>query len=62
MYLMVDNEASYSLPTHWLIVGWDDFSRLGLLEPMDLERSKQVVLFLIHNIAFRENWDQMQKK
>jgi hypothetical protein len=41
MFLIVDNEACYSLPTQWLFVGSDDFSRLVLLELKGLEEVKE---------------------
>jgi hypothetical protein len=38
MFLIVENENGYSLPTQWLFVGWDDFSSLVLLELKGLEK------------------------
>jgi hypothetical protein len=37
MFLIVDNEACHSLPTQWLVFGWDDFASLFLLELKGLE-------------------------
>jgi hypothetical protein len=37
MFLIVDNEACFSLPTQWLIDWWDDFASLVLLVKKGLE-------------------------
>jgi hypothetical protein len=55
MLLMVDNEACFSLQTHWLVAVWDYFSSLVFLELKGLEElnnylspSSLLVVKLIH--------------
>jgi hypothetical protein len=37
MFLIVDNEDFYSLPTQWMVVGWDGFASLVLIDLNGLE-------------------------
>jgi hypothetical protein len=45
MFLIVDNEACYSLPTQWLFVGWDYFVSLDLLELKGLKEVNKYSCF-----------------